>query len=199
MPPKKDESAATVGDTITGFTSKESKMIAAAFVASTGADKVHSYLHTSYGLANRATKYDYELFATLTGNTVGSLKKMWPPVKRKVIEAHTSFGVFLGAATAGEEATGEAKAKPAPKVKAKNGKKRKATSTEPENEDEDGAKDGAGVEDAGKKKPGPKGRKKKADSADAEGEGEKKAPAKKGRKKVKSEEDVADDEAKEEV
>ncbi|KAL5446394.1 hypothetical protein PMIN05_002444 [Paraphaeosphaeria minitans] len=182
MPPKKDESAATVGDTITGFTSKESKMIAAAFVASTGPDK-----------------YDYELFATLTGNTVGSLKKMWPPVKRKVIEAHTSFGVFLGAATAGEEATGEAKAKPAPKVKAKNGKKRKATSTEPENEDEDGAKDGAGVEDAGKKKPGPKGRKKKADSADAEGEGEKKAPAKKGRKKVKSEEDVADDEAKEEV
>ncbi|KAK7179000.1 hypothetical protein PSPO01_14942 [Paraphaeosphaeria sporulosa] len=162
MPPKKDDSAATVGDAITGFTSKETKMIAAAFVASTGPDK-----------------YDYELLATLTGNTAGSLKKMWPPVKRKVIEAHASFGAFLGGA-AGEAAA----AKPAPKPKANNGKKRKATSAEPEQEDE------AGVEDAGKKKPGPKGRKKKADSVDAETE-EKKPAVKRGRKKVKSEEDVA--------
>lgn len=33
---------------------------------------------------------------TLTSNTAGSLKKMWPPVKKKAIEAHPSFAGFLG-------------------------------------------------------------------------------------------------------
>lgn len=36
--------------------------------------------------------------ATLTNNTAGSLKKMWPPIKRKGIEAHESFATFLGSA-----------------------------------------------------------------------------------------------------
>lgn len=40
MAPKKEESAAINTDAITGFTSKETKMIAAAFVASIGPDKV---------------------------------------------------------------------------------------------------------------------------------------------------------------
>jgi hypothetical protein len=34
--------------------------------------------------------------ATITGNTAGSLKKMWPPVKKKALEAHPSFAAFLG-------------------------------------------------------------------------------------------------------
>jgi hypothetical protein len=48
MPPKKDDGAAAApGDTITGFTSKETKMIAAAFVASTGPDKVRYHALSS--------------------------------------------------------------------------------------------------------------------------------------------------------
>ncbi len=42
--------------------------------------------------------------ATLTGNTAGSLKKMWPPIKKKAIEHHASFGTFLGAVMANGEA-----------------------------------------------------------------------------------------------
>ncbi|KAF1914565.1 hypothetical protein BDU57DRAFT_519634 [Ampelomyces quisqualis] len=38
--------------------------------------------------------------AKLTGNTVGSLKKMWPPVKKKAVETHPSFATFLGLSTA---------------------------------------------------------------------------------------------------
>ncbi|KAL1592240.1 hypothetical protein SLS60_011317 [Paraconiothyrium brasiliense] len=180
MPPKKDETAALSGEAITGFTAKETKIIAAAFVAGTGLDK-----------------YDYDLFANLTGNTTSSIKKMWPPIKRKVIEAQPSFGTFLSGTTStsasfGDDA-GETKAKAAPKAKANNGKKRKATSTEPE-DDELVPEEAA--EDVGKKKPAAKGRKKKAGSADAE-ESEKKPAAKRGRKKVKSEE-VVDEETKEE-
>jgi hypothetical protein len=187
MPPKKDDAATAPGDAIAGFTSKETKMIAAAFVASTGPDKVHSSPLTSLRarFSNAASQYDYDLFATLTGNTAGSLRKMWPPVKRKVIDGQPSFGIFLGAATAGAEGAGEAKAKAAPKAKASGSKKRKTTSVEPEDEELDPE-----AEDAGKKK-GPKGRKKNIESAEAEGDGEDKKPAaKRGRKKVKSAEEV---------
>jgi hypothetical protein len=62
--------------------------------------------------------------ATLTGNTSGSLKKMFPPVKRKAIEAYPSFATFLSGGTATAGANGEEK-KTVPKAA---GKKRKATS-----------------------------------------------------------------------
>lgn len=61
--------------------------------------------------------------ATLTKNTAGSLKKMWPPVKKKAIEAHESFAAFLG--QSGHTTNGETKSAPA--LKANTNKKRKAT------------------------------------------------------------------------
>ena len=130
-------------------------------------------------------QYDFDLFATLTGNTAGTLKKMWPPIKRKAADDHPSFGNFLGAAPAkaGEGKEGAAK----PKVN--NGRKRKATSSEPE--DEQVGKAETGVNGEAKKKAPAKGRKKKADSAvedNGEDEVEKKPTVKRGRKKVKSEE-----------
>lgn len=67
--------------------------------------------------------------SVLTGNTVGSLKKMWPPVKRKAIDANESFGKFLG--LAGATAAGETTASTVPKL-ATGGKKRKATSPDEE-------------------------------------------------------------------
>ncbi|EOA85297.1 uncharacterized protein SETTUDRAFT_154868 [Exserohilum turcica Et28A] len=78
MPPKKD----TGGDThelVAGFTDRETKLLAAAFLSSTAPDK-----------------YDYDLMAALTNNTTGSLKKMWPIVKRKAIDSHSSFAKFMG-------------------------------------------------------------------------------------------------------
>ncbi|KAF1952246.1 hypothetical protein CC80DRAFT_479881 [Byssothecium circinans] len=77
MPPKESKTG-SVEQAITGFEPRETKLLAAAF-------------------------YDYELFARLTGNTAGSLKKMFPPIKRKATEAHPSFAAYLGAtASAGE-------------------------------------------------------------------------------------------------
>ncbi|KAL6157125.1 hypothetical protein ACJBU6_04693 [Exserohilum turcicum] len=98
MPPKKD----TGGDThelVAGFTDRETKLLAAAFLSSTAPDK-----------------YDYDLMAALTNNTTGSLKKMCkshasinktrrtnmpcsnlgPIVKRKAIDSHSSFAKFMG-------------------------------------------------------------------------------------------------------
>ncbi|KAF2641978.1 hypothetical protein P280DRAFT_384833, partial [Massarina eburnea CBS 473.64] len=72
MAPKKTEAGGGTTDSLVGFEPREIKLLAAAF-------------------------YDYELFATLTGNTAGSLRKMWPPVKRKAVDAHETFGTFLGA------------------------------------------------------------------------------------------------------
>jgi hypothetical protein len=104
--------------------------------------------------------------ATLTGNTAGSLKKMFPPVKRKAMEAQSSFATFLGTPTATNGANGDEK-KPAAKATPK---KRKATS-EPE-------------EDAAAKDLQPEG-----DKMDEKADSKKKAPAKgRGRtKKVKAE------------
>ncbi|KAF2874164.1 hypothetical protein BDV95DRAFT_324069 [Massariosphaeria phaeospora] len=106
MPPKKEVAAISGVETIAGFEQKETKLLAAAFVASIGPDK-----------------YDYDLMATLTGNTAGTLKKMFPPIKRKAVEAHPSFGTFLGQPGTGAEA----KAAPA---KANGSKKRKSPTSE---------------------------------------------------------------------
>jgi hypothetical protein len=59
MPPKKDAAAGESDALLVGFTNKEAKLLAAAFVSSTAPDK-----------------FDYDIMATLTGNTAGSLKKM---------------------------------------------------------------------------------------------------------------------------
>ncbi|CAO2652408.1 Nn.00g006910.m01.CDS01 [Neocucurbitaria sp. VM-36] len=105
MPPK-EAAGGEAPELLVGFTEKECKLLAAAFISSIGPDK-----------------YDYELMATLTKNTAGSLKKMWPPVKRKTIDAHTSFATFLGQAGV-VAANGDVKPALAPKAAA--GRKRKA-------------------------------------------------------------------------
>jgi hypothetical protein len=113
--------------------------------------------------------------ATLTGNTAGSLKKMWPPVKRKAIEAHSSFAKFLG--TEGGNVA-------APK--ATGGRKRKAT-TDTEGEDVD-VKSAGGKSDTANKSDSKAKTKKKAPAAKPKGR-----PAKKTKKEeVKAEEDSAD-------
>jgi hypothetical protein len=61
----------------------------------------------------------------LTGFTVGTLKKFWPPVKKKVIETYPSYATFIGAPGA---AGGETKPAATPKGKGK----RKAADEEPE-------------------------------------------------------------------
>ncbi|KAF2849195.1 hypothetical protein T440DRAFT_139631 [Plenodomus tracheiphilus IPT5] len=81
MAPKKDNAEVASASLLKGFEDRETKLIAAAFLSIIGPDK-----------------FDYDLMAVLTGNTAGSLKKMWPPVKRKAIEAHAGFGKFLGQA-----------------------------------------------------------------------------------------------------
>ncbi|KAJ5029238.1 hypothetical protein J3E72DRAFT_408517 [Bipolaris maydis] len=79
MPPKKDTAGAEANELLVGFADKETKLIAAAYLSCTGPDK-----------------FDYDRMAALTKNTAGSLKKMWPPVKRKAMESHPSFAKFLG-------------------------------------------------------------------------------------------------------
>jgi hypothetical protein len=62
MPPKKDtpkKDAVATASLLNGFTDKETKLLAAAFVSTIAPDK-----------------YDYDVMATETGNTAGSLKKM---------------------------------------------------------------------------------------------------------------------------
>ncbi|KAH9872414.1 hypothetical protein IAQ61_005249 [Plenodomus lingam] len=102
MPPKKEAGDGLLKE----FEDRETKLIAAAFLSTTGPDK-----------------FDYDLMAALTGNTVGSLKKMWPPVKRKAMEKYTGFAKFLGQPST---STAAAASSPAPKIAAS--KKRKAAS-----------------------------------------------------------------------
>lgn len=45
MPPKEDKTAAAVGEGLPGFNAKETKMIAAAFLSATDADKVCTSRH----------------------------------------------------------------------------------------------------------------------------------------------------------
>lgn len=73
--------------------------------------------------ANR-TQYDYALFARLAGFTESTLKKFWPPVKKKGIENHDNFGKFLA---------GTAVTVP-PTSKVGGGKKRKIADTDTEAE-----------------------------------------------------------------
>lgn len=112
---------------------------------------------------------------TLTGNTAGSLKKMWPPVKKKAVEAHPSFATFLGN-TGANIASGEPKT--AAPAKAKGGRKRKADAeANGENDATDAEPKSATVE--------------KSDSAggksNTKANSKKKVPAKKQKKKVKTE------------
>lgn len=100
MPPKKDAAAADGG--IAGYDLKETKLIAAAFLSSVGPDKVCTYPCLDFNGATKAlanltdiTQYDYTLFAKLSGFTEGTLRKFWPPVKKKAIENHENFGAFL--------------------------------------------------------------------------------------------------------
>ncbi|OAL04853.1 hypothetical protein IQ06DRAFT_101794 [Phaeosphaeriaceae sp. SRC1lsM3a] len=159
MPPKKDTAAdGAPKQLVAGFEEREVKMLAAAFISSTGPDK-----------------YDYDLMGTLTGNTAGSLKKMWPPVKKKAIEAHPSFATFLGN-TVANIASGEPKT--AAPAKAKGGRKRKADAVaNGENDATDAEPKSATIE--------------KSDSAGGESNtkanNKKKVSAKKQKKKVKTE------------
>jgi hypothetical protein len=87
---------------------------------------------TLTGVSNVPVRTAYETLLTSylnVQNTAGSLKKMFPPVKKKAIETLPSFATFLtgGAGTSTTAANGEKK-EAAPKAA---GKKRKATS-EPE-------------------------------------------------------------------
>ncbi|KAG9376198.1 hypothetical protein A1F94_013464 [Pyrenophora tritici-repentis] len=80
MAPKKDAPDGHSNALLVGFTDKDTKLLAAAF-------------------------YDYDLMATLTKNTAGSLKKMWPPVKKKASENYPSFAALLGQAGTATTAT----------------------------------------------------------------------------------------------
>ncbi|KAH7406845.1 hypothetical protein DE146DRAFT_406629 [Phaeosphaeria sp. MPI-PUGE-AT-0046c] len=159
MPPKQ----ATAADgapkvLLDGFEDKETKLLAAAFVSSVGLDK-----------------YDYEIMSNLTGNTAGSLKKMWPPVKKKAMEAYASFASFLGN-TGPTIASGEPKT-PAP-AKAKGGRKRKA---EVEADGETSTKDAEDRSATIEKSDGA------GDKSDTKTITKKKAPAKKAAKRAKKE------------
>jgi hypothetical protein len=80
-----------------------------------------------------ALQYDYDLMQALTGNTPGSLKKMWPPVKKKAAEAHASFATFIGAPYANAAPKSASANKSATPAKPAGGRKRKgATDTDVE-------------------------------------------------------------------
>lgn len=115
--------------------------------------------------------------AALTGNTAGSLKKMWPSVKKKALDEYPSFAGFLG--TTGANITTKSPTKTA--LKAAGGRKRKVpTETEPE---ADGEADIEASSEEVKPKPAPKkGGRKKAAVAESEDEDAKFAPKKGGRK-----------------
>ncbi|KAF2749555.1 hypothetical protein M011DRAFT_484965 [Sporormia fimetaria CBS 119925] len=127
MPPKKESAAADAP--MEGFDAKETKLIAAAFIAT---------------IASKDGKIDFGLMAKLTGNTEGTLKKYWPKTKAKIAGLYPSSGADGEGSKAepkkrkattptdeGSDAEGDApqvkrkpKAKPAPK-KAKAAKKAK--------------------------------------------------------------------------
>jgi hypothetical protein len=132
------------------------------------------------------TQYDYDLMAKLTGNTNGSLRKMWPPIKKKAIEAYPSFATFISNTSDKiTAASGEAKAAP----KAAAGRKRKVADAEVEADSDS--------KDVEPKFTGTKSN--KTDSAgtksDGKAETKKKAPpAKKGRATKKPKAEVRDEE-----
>jgi hypothetical protein len=134
-----------------------------------------------------ALQYDYDLMATLTGNTNGSLKKMWPPVKKKAIETHASFAAFLGTpgTNTGTTVSGERKAAGAPQAKA--GRKRKGDAGVEDEAEENHQPAGVESNNAEGKSGGKSDVKKKAAATKGKGR-----PPKKAKKDVKSEEDSAD-------
>ncbi|KAF2789317.1 hypothetical protein K505DRAFT_328319 [Melanomma pulvis-pyrius CBS 109.77] len=200
MPPKKDPAGAAstaaadaVTSTITGFDAKETRILAAAFLSQAGHDK-----------------YDYDLMATLAGNSAGTLKKYLPKIKTKATELVPSFGAFLGGAPSHGETS-----KTAP-AKVNGGKKRKTPDAEIDADLKADAKDKdieADSEDATSKKKVAgkgKGRSKKSKTEDKDsspenengvaGAAEQKVTAIKkprGRpaKKIKAEEEKEDPEA----
>ncbi|KAF3031786.1 hypothetical protein E8E12_000280 [Didymella heteroderae] len=140
MAPKKE--AAPANNTIEGYDVKETRILAAAFVSSLGADK-----------------YDWPLFAKLTGFTEGSLKKYWPPVKNKAVEQTESFGTFLKGAGAA----------PALSKAAVGGKKRKAADAETDAELDPKASSADTTNGKAKKAPAKKrGKKAKTDEVEEE-------------------------------
>ena len=207
MPPKKDTTGGEATKLLIGFEDKETKLIAAAFVSCIGPDKVsdssvHMLRDLAHSASNNATatllayilhatcrqvnssQYDYDLMSTLTGNTNGSLKKMWPPVKKKAIDAHASFATFLGSTGANITAA-SSDAKPAPAPRATGGRKRKAAA------DADIEVDAETKDEP--KSAGAKSNKSDGDKSDikTKTETKKKAPAAKGRgrsKKAKKDE-----------
>jgi hypothetical protein len=111
--------------------------------------------------------------STLCNNTAGSLKKMWPPVKKKAAEAHASFAIFIGAPNVNATPKSADANKPAAPAKAAGGRKRKGAADSDAEVDSDPKSASAEV------KPNAAG-------------GRKRAPAKKAKKEVKSEEGSAD-------
>jgi hypothetical protein len=212
MPPKKNPAEGDQTKLLAGFEDKETKLIAAAFLSSIGPDKVSilspgctsscgsSVLESQSSDLRRypletsvrfrkltALQYDYDLMATLTGNTNGSLKKMWPPIKKKAIEAHASFATFLGTpgTNTGTTVSGERKAAGPPQAKA--GRKRKGDAGVEDEADENPQPAGVESDSVEGKSGGKPDVKKKAAATKGKGR-----PPKKAKKDVKSEEDSAD-------
>ncbi|KAF2194876.1 hypothetical protein K469DRAFT_509480, partial [Zopfia rhizophila CBS 207.26] len=139
MPPKANPSSDGNANGIAGFDARETRFLAAAFISQIGTDK-----------------YDYQLMATLTGNTPGSLQKMVPPVKRKAADKYPSFAGFLGAPSSsgkGGAAAANANGDDAPKAKKGGGRKRKVAETS-----EEGNGDAEAETDTGGEKKKTKGR-----------------------------------------
>jgi hypothetical protein len=103
--------------------------------------------------------------STLCNNTAGSLKKMWPPVKKKAAEAHASFAIFIGAPNVNATPKSADANKPAAPAKAAGGRNAEVDS-DPKSASAEVKPNAAG--------------------------GRKRAPAKKAKKEVKSEEGSAD-------
>ncbi|KAF2740801.1 hypothetical protein EJ04DRAFT_166281 [Polyplosphaeria fusca] len=175
MPPKKDASAAGNDlNSLAGFDPKDTKLFAAAYLSSIGVDK-----------------YDYELMATLTGNTAGSLKKMLPKAKQKAISAHVSFATFIGATPGDNAAAAPAKSTAAKAAKGTSTKRKAAVDDVPTADgDEPDNKKAKTEESTEEKEPVKKarGRPKKADAA-----APKTVKARRSKKAQKADDDADDD------
>jgi hypothetical protein len=137
--------------------------------------------------------------AALTGNTNGSLKKMWPPIKKKAIDAYPTFATFLGTTGANITATsGDTKSAPAPKSKAAGGRKRKADADNDVEEETD-TKD-ADPKPVRAKSEKSDGNKSDGNKSDSKAATKKKAPVAKGkgRNKKSKKEELSDDRVKSE-
>jgi hypothetical protein len=213
MPPKKNTTGGDTTKLLSGFEDKETKLLAAAFLSSLSPDKVSALcpclVHSTRALLPleshprdmlrlaahttirvwklTASQYDYDLMATLTGNTSGSLKKMWPPIKKKAIDTYPSFAAFLGT-PGGTTTTVAGERNTAAPPQAKGSRKRKAD-TEVEDDAENNPKSGGVKDDSAEEKSNGKPEVKKWAPA---AKGKARAPKKVKKEEVKSEEDSAD-------